>query len=370
MNPGPLAVHLVGSWSRPPWLSSPDIADALGSPDTFWRPAPEVRAAAQDDATRLAILDQVEAGVDLVTDGEQRRQMFDRYFYGRLLGVDVDHPVMHRWGGPRAKPRDESWRRMAVSGDKGGVSPELPTPQVVGPVKWPGPLAVSDFQFLADQLGGPERAKMTISGPITAMNRLADGYYHDSKAFGLAIAQALNAEAHALADAGCQFIQFDEPEFRSAHVAFGDVARQVVNEAVKGLAARGVTVWAHMCYGYANVALDKRVNPEFEGALELLASTEVAGVSIEYTQPGHDPSVLRALGSKGVVLGAINCAPDSPVETPEEVAERLRGALGVVGAPERLHASTDCGMWFLPRSRAMAKLESLVAGARLVRQEL
>ncbi len=364
----PLAVHLVGSWSRPSWLSSPSMADALASPDQFWRVPPLYRQEAQDDATRLAILDQVRAGVDLATDGEQRRQMFDQYFYARLRGVDAVNRVRHRWGGPRTKPRDESWRQMAV-GSTSGVSPELLSPQVVGPIEWPGPLAVSDFTFLQRELGGELPGKMTISGPITAMNRLADRYYHDAAPLGRAVAQALNREAHALADAGCRFVQLDEPEFRSAHLEFPELAREVVNETVRGLRARGVVTFAHMCYGYANAVTGKRINPEFYGALELLATTDIDAVSLEYAQPGHQPDVLRALGEKGVVLGAINCDPASPVETPHEVARRLEGALAVVPA-ERLHASTDCGLWFLPRAVAAAKLASLVDGTRLVRRSL
>ena len=164
-------------------------------------------------------------------------------------------------------------------------------------------------------------------------------------------------------------MQLDEPEFRSAHLEFPDLAREVVNEAVRGLRQRGVVTFAHMCYGYANAVTGKRVNPEFYGALELLATTDIDAVSLEYAQPGHQPDVLGALGEKGVVLGAINCDPASPVETPHEVARRLEGALTVVPA-ERLHASTDCGLWFLPRAVAAAKLASLVDGTRLVRRSL
>ena len=368
MPPRPLAVHLVGSWSRPAWLSSPAMQDALGSPEHFWRPAAAYRPQAQDDATRLAILDQVRAGVDLVTDGEQRRQVFDQYFYARLSGVDAVHRVPHRWGGPRTRPRDESWRQITVGG-AAGVSPELASPQVVGPVAWPGPLAVSDFTFLRRELGGHRLGKMAISGPITAMNRLSDAYYHDATALGHALAHALNAEAHALADAGCRFLQLDEPEFRSAHLEFPELARAVINETVRGLRARGVTTLAHMCYGYANAVTGKRVNPEFYGALELLADTDIDGISLEYAQPGHQPDVLAAVGEKGVVLGAINCDPASAVESPEDVVRRLEGALTVV-PPERLHASTDCGVWFLPHATAVAKLASLVDGTRIVRRSL
>lgn len=369
LAPRSLAVHLVGSWARPEWLSSPEIRDVFLSSSAFWRVPAEHLLAAQDDATRLAICDQVRAGVDLLTDGEQRRQLFDRYFYARLDGVDAAHPVRHRWGGPRTGPQYEAWRQVAEEIRSADGPPEMPSPQVVGPVGWPGPLAVADYLFLAKEAPRAVPLKMTMSGPLTALNRLHDAYYHDRAALGHAIARALNQEALALADAGCRFLQLDEPEFRSAHLTDPELSRVLINETVAGLSQRGVTVLSHMCYGYANAVRQKAVNPEFRAALDLMASTNVDGVSIEYAQPGHQPEVLRALGDKGVVLGVINCSPDSAVESPMDVASRLRGALSEV-PPERLHASTDCGVWFLPRDKAWAKLLSLVRGAEMVRWEL
>lgn len=364
-----LPVHLVGSWSRPSWLSSPEVADALGPSDKFWRPAPSYLKEAQDDATRLAIYDQLELGVDLVVDGEQRRQIFDRYFYARLAGVDADHLALHTWGGPAVQSSSQSWRTVASTMGPPVGPPRVPSPRVVGPISWPGPLAVEDYRFLSRMVGDHLPTKMTMSGPITALNRLVDDWYHDRMALGQDIARALNQEAHALADAGCRYIQFDEPEFRSAHLNDPEGSRALINVATAGLRERGVTTYAHMCYGYANAVLNKRVNPEFYAALELMASTTIDGVSIEYAQPGHGPDVLKALPGKTVIVGAINCAPDSLVETAEEVAQRLTEALTVV-SPDRLHASTDCGMWFLPRDRARQKLAALVNGARLVRQQL
>lgn len=367
--PKPLAIHIVGSWSRPAWLASPLISDALGPSASFWRPDPAYLQEAQDDATRLAIYDQLELGVDLVTDGEQRRQIFDRYFYARLAGVDAERPAMHTWGGPAAVRADQSWRQVADDIGSRSGPPRVPSPRVIGPVSWPGPLAVDDFIFLQQTTAGRRPTKMTMSGPITALNRLVDEWYHDRDALGQDIAHALNAEAHALADAGCHYIQLDEPEFRSAHLTDPEQSRRLINQTVAGLTERGGTTYAHMCYGYANAVLNKRVNPDFYAALELMASTDIDGVSIEYAQPGHAPEVLHALAGKLVVLGLINCAPDAPVESAEEVAVRLRQALTVVPA-SRLHASTDCGVWFLPRDRARAKLKALVKGTRQVRREI
>lgn len=366
LEPKPLSVHIVGSWSRPAWLSSSSVMDALGDPANFWRPSSQYLKEAQDDASRLAIFDQLDLGADIITDGEQRRQMFDRYFYARLSGVDAVHQVPHTWGGPAGTQSSAGWRRVALATENG--RPQVPSPQVVGQISWPGPLSVDDFRFLEDTVAGKKPTKMTMSGPMTALNRLHDTWYHDRGAMAHDIAQALNKEAHALADAGCRFIQFDEPEFRAAHLSDPDLGVAIINETVAGLRDKGVTVFTHMCYGYANAVIEKRVNPDFYGALELMAATNIDGISIEYTQPGHDPGVLRALGEKGVVLGLINCSPDSPVETAEEVAGRLRGALTVL-SPDKIHPSTDCGVWFLPRNRAQAKLRALVEGTAMVRRE-
>jgi 5-methyltetrahydropteroyltriglutamate--homocysteine methyltransferase len=360
--------HLVGSWSRPSWLSSPSITDALGPPEKFWRPARPYWREAQDDATRLAIYDQLALGLDIVTDGEQRRQLFDRYFYGRLEGVDPEHLGVHTWGGPAADRASQSWRQVAGEIGSTGGPPRVPSPRVTGPVAWPGPLAVADYRFLNAVVQGQRQTKMTVSGPITALNRLVDEYYHDRTALGHAIAQALHAEAHALADAGCKIIQFDEPEFRTAHLSNADESRALINEVIQGLRARGVTTFSHMCYGYANAVRQKSVNPDFYQALELMASTDIDGVSIEYAQPGHQPDVLRALAGKTVILGVINCAPESAVESVDEVMDRIRGALTVVPA-NLLQVSTDCGLWFLPRERAWAKVAALVEAVRRLRDE-
>ncbi|PSR21001.1 MAG: hypothetical protein C7B45_12640 [Sulfobacillus acidophilus] len=360
--------HLVGSWSRPSWLSSPAIADALGPPERFWRPAPAYWREAQDDATRLAVYDQLALGLDIVTDGEQRRQLFDRYFYGRLQGVDAEHLEVHSWGGPAADLASQSWRQVAGELGSSGGPPRVPSPRVIGPVAWPGPLAVDDYRFLNEMVQGRRATKMTVSGPITALNRLVDEFYHDRTELGQALAGALHAEAHALADAGCRILQFDEPEFRTAHLSNADESRALINDTIRGLCARGVTTFSHMCYGYANAVRQKSVNPDFYRALELMASTDIDGVSIEYAQPGHQPDVLQALAGKTVILGVINCSPDSPIETVEEVMERIRGALTVV-PPHLLHVSTDCGLWFLPRARAWAKVAALVEAVRRLRIE-
>lgn len=362
-----LKTQLVGSWSRPHWLASASIRDAVGPAEDFWRVAPEYLREAQDDATRLAIFDQQVLGLDVITDGEERRQLFDRYIYGRLSGVDAEHPVEHTWGGPAAGP--QGWRKVVDDIGSQAGPPRVPSPRVVGPVTWPGPLTVRDFEILDGVVKGRQATKMTLSGPVTALNRLADEYYHDRRALGLDLAAALNQEAHALADAGCRIIQLDEPEFRTAHRTRAEESREFINRAVAGLRERGVSTYAHMCYGYANAISNKSVNPEFRQALEVMASTDIDAVSIEYTQPGHTPEVLKALGDKEILLGVINCDPASAIETPDEVADRIRAALSVVPF-ERLGVAPDCGVWFLPRKVALAKVHALVEGARMVREAL
>ena len=178
------------------------------------------------------------------------------------------------------------------------------------------------------------------------------------------IERAIGRPGRALPSTHVTSIQQKESENPSL-----EESRRLINQVVDGLKEKGVATYAHMCYGYANAVLNKSVNPEFYASLELMASTNIDGVSIEYAQPGHTSDVLHALGNKVVILGCINCAPEAPVETADEVAARLREALTVVPA-SRLHASTDCGLWFLPRDRARAKLAALVEGTRQVRREL
>lgn len=360
----PFATQLVGSWSKPRWLCNHDLFFA--PENTWWRVPEDQRAEAQDDATLLAIHDQDDAGLSYVTDGEQRRQTFSGYF-NFLGGIDNVN-------------RAEYAVRMGDIGDalvmkarpSLGVANETATaaaprefkatvPQVTGPITWQGPILGRDFAFLKAHARGLK--KMTIIGPCSLAVRLADAHYGSTAALAFAIADALNQELRALEAAGADLVQLDEPEAHFRYSQVKDFAVEAINRAVRGLR---IPTAVHVCYGYSRNIAQKRVNPVYEKSLDLLASTDINEISLEYEQPGHQPELLGRLRHKGVILGLLNLDTEAPVETVEHIVGRARAALEVV-APERLRLAPDCGMWFLPRGRALGKIRALEQAARILR---
>ena len=349
---GLLTTQLVGSYSKPNWLIRHQRVTSPSS--SFWRPDPEVLAEAQDDATVVAIADQERAGLDLITDGEQRRQRFDTYFFG-MGGIDGKNP------GPWAMderdmsfvdldPEVETRLRQAV------------TSRAVGEITWPGPVTVDDLGFLKRRTRRP--TKMTVIGPLTMAARLADEHYRDPEALGMAAAGAINRELRALDEVGVDVVQLDEPDFHfrpDLAVRWGGKALDLAFEGIRA------TRVVHVCYGYATIGA-KRADPHYAEVLEAIAASSTEQISIEYEQPGHAPELLAHCGDKGVVLGLLNLGTEE-VEPPSYLADRIRGALQVL-EPERLHLAPDCGMWFVPRPVAFAKISSLVQAARVVRGEL
>jgi 5-methyltetrahydropteroyltriglutamate--homocysteine methyltransferase len=351
------ATQIVGSWCKPQWLCDHELVYAPEG--TWWRVPAEQRAEALDDATRLAIYDQDRAGLTYVTDGEQRRQTFSGYFY-RLGGIDEVHRAAIAFG---AHDMGDSIK-MKARETSAAAPPPMPTqPRVVGPVTWEKPLLADDLAFLQRHAKG--RTKMTVIGPCSLSLRVADEHYGspDKLAFGLA--DALNRELRALAQAGVDLIQIDEPEVHFRYSQLKDFAHEAINRALHGVAARTAV---HVCYGYSKNIAEKRVNPIYEKALELLAATDVDDISLEYEQPGHAPDLLARCGDKCVILGLLNLDTDAPVETAAHIAARARAALEIV-PKERLRLASDCGMWFLPRERALGKITALEQAARTLRNE-
>jgi len=335
--PRPLATQLVGSYTKPTWLLD---KSTIGG--ERWSAPPDVLAEAQDDTVRLAVYDQERVGLDLLSDGEGRRLNFARHFSSRWLGVDAEQlgtVVQARVGTARY-------------------------PRVVGPIRWPGPQVVDDLRYLKSLTDRP--VKMTVVGPLTAAARLVDEYYHDPAALADDCAAAVNAELRALEAEGCALLQLDEPVLHTNLGPFRPHAARALERALAGLTT---PVAVHVCYGYAYRFPSKEADPAYAEALAILAACpRVDWISLEYTQPGHEPEILRHCGDKGIVLGALDLATQA-VERPEAIAARVRAALYVV-APERLHLAPDCGMWHLPRPVALAKLRALVLAAELVRVEL
>ena len=334
-----LSTTVVGSYPQPAWLVDHELLRAGNVPRVrrreVWRIPDAQLAAAQDDATELAIRDMERAGVDTITDGEIRRESYSNRFATALEGIDAE--------------------RDATIVNRAGR--EARVPRVVGPVRRARPVEVDDLAFLRAHTD--RRTKITLPGPFTMAQQAVDEHYGDFDALVMDLAAAVNEEARDLVAAGADVIQLDEPWVRNDPDAARRIAVAAIDRALAGLEAQTAV---HVCFGYAAmVGTDKPTGYAFLGEL----SDSVADqISIEAAQPALDLGVLRELAPKTVVLGVLDLSDPVP-ETPEVVAERLRAALQHV-PPERLVAAPDCGMKYLPRDVAFAKLQAMVAGARLV----
>lgn len=337
-----LPTTVVGSYPQPDWLVDRDVLARNLVPRVrmreMWRVPETVLEQAQDDATLLAIRDMERAGIDIITDGEIRRESYSNRFALALDGVDIDNPA----------------RTMGRAGK------ETLVPRVVGRIRRNRPVEVRDVEFLVANTS--HRTKITLPGPFTLSQQASDEFYKDEVAMALDYAAALNEEAHDLRRAGVDIIQFDEPWMQARPDAASRFGVKVLNRALEGLDGNTVV---HLCFGYAAVVKDK---PSGYSFLPQLADCTAAQISIEAAQPKLDLGILKSLPGKTIMLGVIDLGAEE-VETPEVVAERIRAALQYV-PPERLVVAPDCGMKYLPRARAFGKLKAMADGAALVRREL
>jgi 5-methyltetrahydropteroyltriglutamate--homocysteine methyltransferase len=341
-SPARLPTTVVGSYPQPGWLIDRDRLAQRLPPRVrareLWRvPAPFLEEA-QDDATRLAVRDMELAGVDVITDGEMRRESYSNRFATALDGVDLENP--------------------GVALDRTGH--ENPVPRVIGPIRRARPVEVRDVAFLRSITG--RAIKITVPGPFTMTQQAQNEHYPDARGLALAYAEAVNDELRDLKAAGADVVQIDEPYLQARPDAARAYAVDAINRALEGI--DGDTV-LHTCFGYAHIVKDKPSGYPFLRELDDCSATHL---SLEAAQPKLDPDVLRAMPDKAIVFGVVDLGTDA-VETPEVVAERIRAALTVVPA-ERLVVAPDCGMKYLRRDGAFHKLEAMVAGARLVRAEL
>jgi 5-methyltetrahydropteroyltriglutamate--homocysteine methyltransferase len=277
--------------------------------------------------------------VDVISDGEMRRESYSNRFATALEGVDLANP--------------------GVAPDRTGR--ENPVPRVVGAVRRTRPVEVRDVQFL--RAATDRRIRITLPGPFTMTHQAQNDYYSDEESLALAYAEAVNEEARDLKAAGADVVQIDEPYLQARPDEARAYGLAVVNRALEGV--DGETA-LHTCFGYGHIVRNKTSGYPF---LEELNACVAGELSIEAAQPNLDPSILSALPDKTIVLGVLDLSDDAPVESPEAVAGRIRRALEHV-APERLVVAPDCGMKYLPRDVAYAKLCAMVAGARIVRAEL
>jgi 5-methyltetrahydropteroyltriglutamate--homocysteine methyltransferase len=337
-----LPTSLVGSYAQPDWLIDRKKLAGRFPPRVrakdLWRVAPEFLDQAQDDATLIAIRDQERAGLDIVTDGEMRRESYSNRFATALEGVDIDNPgtALDRSGHPN------------------------PVPRVVGKVRRKHPVEVRDVQFLR---ANTDRAiKITVPGPFTMSQQAQNDFYEDEQAMVLDYAAAVNAEIKDLFAAGADVVQIDEPYMQ----ARPDKARQIGLNGLKA-ALDGVTgtTAIHICFGYAAIIHQR---PEGYSFLPELAGTPVQQVSIETAQSRLDCAVLGKLPGKTIILGTLDLS-DMTIEQPETVAARIRRALPHVPA-ERIVVAPDCGLKYLPREVAFGKMQAMVEGAKIVRAEL
>jgi 5-methyltetrahydropteroyltriglutamate--homocysteine methyltransferase len=337
-----LPTTVVGSYPQPDWLIDRPLLTANTPPRIrmrqLWRVAAEFLEQAQDDAALIAIRDQERAGIDIISDGEMRRESYFNWFATALDGIDLDNPgtVISRTGKPAVVPR------------------------IVGRVRRLRPVNVRDVEFL--RANTDRQIKITLPGPFTMTQLAKNDHYATEAALAMDYAAAVNAEVRDLFDAGADIVQIDEP-YMQAHPesarAYGIAALQ---RALDGIA--GTTV-VHICFGYGAMVKGKPARYAF---LSELAATDVQQVSVETAQSSLDCSVLADLRGKTVMLGVLDLST-SDVESPQLVAERIRRALPYVPA-ERLVVAPDCGMKYLTRAVAFAKLAAMVQGAGLVRAEL
>jgi 5-methyltetrahydropteroyltriglutamate--homocysteine methyltransferase len=333
---------VVGSYPQPDWLINREMLSKVVPRvrmKEMWRVPEQWLEQAQDDATIVAIREMEEAGVDVITDGEMRRESYSNRFATALDGVDILNPGMVQ----------------ARSGP-------TPVPRVVGKVRRKAPVEVRDMQFLRAHT--KHQAKITLPGPFTMAQQAKDEFYKDPEAMAMDFAAATNEEIHDLIKAGADVIQLDEPWVRNNPDMARKFAVKAINRALEGVKVPTVV---HLCFGYAAVVPGDS-KPQGYAFLAELAGTTADIISIESAQPNIDLGVLKDLAPKKVMLGVIDLN-DPEIETPQKIAERIRAGLKHLPA-ERLIPAPDCGMKYLPRDVAFGKLKAMVDGAAIVRKEL
>ena len=344
----PLPTHalpttVVGSYPQPDWLVDREML-SKSVPRTrmteIWRIPPAQLEQAQDDATIVAIRDLERAGIDIVTDGEIRRESYSNRFATALDGVDGDNP--------------------AITLSRSGL--KTPVPRVVGKISRKGPVELRDMEFL--RRNTDHAAKITLPGPFTMSQQAKDEFYKDDEELAMAFAAAVNAEALELQNAGADVIQFDEPWVRQDPAAARRYAVKAINRALQGITVPTVL---HVCFGYAAV-VPGASKPAGYSFLAELADTSAEQISIEAAQPRLDLGVLADLSSKKIMLGVIDLG-DPAVETAAVIADRIRHGLRYVSA-ERLIAAPDCGMKYMPHHIAFGKLKAMCDAAAIVRNEI
>jgi 5-methyltetrahydropteroyltriglutamate--homocysteine methyltransferase len=337
-----LATSLVGSYAQPDWLIDRKTLAGRFPPRVrakeLWRVPPDHLAQAQDDATLLAIRDQERAGLDIVTDGEMRRESYSNRFATALDGIDLDNPgsTISRSGVP------------------------IPVPRVVGRISRRHPVEIRDVKFL--RANTDRMIKMTVPGPFTMAQQCEDQHYRDEEALALDYAAALNDEIKDLFAAGADVVQLDDPWMQARPEKAKRYGLKAIERALEGVTG---TTAIHLCFGYAQMVKDK---PSGYSFLPELDRSSARQISIEAAQPKLDLAVLKELPSKTIILGVIDLSTTA-IESAQTVADRIHAALAFI-PPGRIVVAPDCGMKYLPREVAYGKMRAMVEGAAIVRAEL
>jgi 5-methyltetrahydropteroyltriglutamate--homocysteine methyltransferase len=338
-----LPTTVVGSYPQPEWLVDRAML-SKSVPRTrmheMWRVPEQYLEEAQDDATIVAIRDMERAGIDIVTDGEIRRESYSNRFATALEGIDIDNPA------------------IIVS----RTGHETPVPRVVGNIRRSRPVELRDMEFL--RRSTDRAAKITLPGPFTMSQQAKNEFYSDDEELAMAFAEAVNAEALDLQQAGADVIQLDEPWVRNNPDAAKRYAVKAINRALQGVTVPTVV---HVCFGYAAV-VPGSTKPSGYSFLAELADSHAEQISIEAAQPKLDLGVLRDLSSKKIMLGVLDLG-NPEIETAEVIADRIRHGLKYVAA-DRLIPAPDCGMKYMPRHIAFGKLKAMCDAAAMVRKEI
>lgn len=346
MTTGDLSVlfptSLVGSYPQPDWLIDRQKLAGRFPPRVrareLWRIPPERLAQAQDDATRLAVHDQETAGLDIITDGEIRRESYSNHFATGLDGVDIDNPgtALDRTGHPN------------------------PVPRIVGPISRSRSIERRDVEFLRRHTDHP--VKITVPGPFTMSQQAQNDHYPDARSAALAYADACREEVADLFAAGADIVQLDEPYLQARPEDARRYGLEALNRALEGAAG---TTAVHVCFGYAAIVHER---PEGYSFLPELADCTCDQISIETAQSNLDVAVLEKIAEKTVILGVIDNSTNE-IETADTVATRARRALDIL-PPEQIVLAPDCGMKYLPRDAAWGKLRSMAQAALRLRAEV
>ena len=338
-----LPTTVVGSYPQPDWLVDRQML-SKSVPRTrmtqMWRVPEAYLEQAQDDATIVAIRDMERAGIDIVTDGEIRRESYSNRFATALEGIEIDNPAI-------------------ITSRSGHATP---VPRVVGKVSRNGPVELRDMEFL--RRNTDRAAKITLPGPFTMSQQAKNEFYKDDEELAMALAAAVNAEALELQKAGADVIQLDEPWVRNDPAAARRYAVKAINRALLGITVATVV---HICFGYAAV-VPGDTKPSGYSFLAELADSTAGQISIEAAQPKLDLGVLADLATKKILLGVIDLA-NPEIETAAVIADRIRHGLKYVSA-DRLIPAPDCGMKYMPLHVAFGKLKAMSDAAAIVRKEI